>query len=494
MSDEESFIVLGSTPTPSMEHYLAEDKPDMKSTPRMPVPKNEMETSSTRSESNNFSLIHANESLKSFIASKADVSSQQSLKSIRVNGCEPNSLAASVIMGDTKSSLIQAFPSLMSSSVSIDEIQTLQHLMHEHGQMKESLQKVNVAMRKNFTSIQKWQDDVKSEFAKYVRTIEEQVLKIGVLQEENQSLRHMLALGESRVKEQESRLQQERDVTQKEMDDLRHQMEAERTSAGAELDELRKMLSEKQSILQNLANQIERLELEKQEFVVVNSNKPDAKRKDGLEFITKDEHDRQLKVLQQEMSVVLAQNLQFEDMKKVFVDELNCLKVNMAAAEELHSKHRVEINRMAREIETKDVSLAENIRELKTLSEQVDVLTAQLDIYKNDFEAERSARAELASEKDRILSDLKLLQKRNQQLIDEVQNGRSAEENATRAANESLDNRNPAEVAGTSSQENQTGGDEQVFDRPILRCPLCDNAFKDLSTLQNHVEDCYGAP
>lgn len=99
------------------------------------------------------------------------------------------------------------------------------------------------------------------------------------------------------------------------------------------------------------------------------------------------------------------------------------MKVNLAAAEELHAKHRAELARQAREIETKDVSLAENIRELKTLAEEVDVLTAQLDIYKVDFEAERSARGELASEKDRILADLKLLQKRNQQLIEEVQNG-----------------------------------------------------------------------
>lgn len=99
------------------------------------------------------------------------------------------------------------------------------------------------------------------------------------------------------------------------------------------------------------------------------------------------------------------------------------MRVNLNAAEEVFAKNRAQLERQAKEIETKDVSLAENIRELKTLAEQVDVLTAQLDIYKNDFEAERTARSELASEKDRVLTDLKLLQKRNQQLIEEVQNG-----------------------------------------------------------------------
>ncbi|XP_055528798.1 NF-kappa-B essential modulator isoform X2 [Wyeomyia smithii] len=499
MSDEESFIVLGSTPTPSMEHYLAEDKHDLKATSLSPAPGSIMETSSTQVNSNNFSLIQANESLKPIAASKkADVrslSQQQSLMSISKNDCGKSSLAASVIMGETKSSLLQAFPSLMSSSASIDEIQTLQLLMNEHGQMKESLQKANVAMRKNFTNIQKWQDEVKSKYAKQVCTIEEQSLTIKTLQEENQALKNALAGVEKQAKDQELRMQLERDSVQKEVDGFRHQMEAERTAAGAELDELRKMLSEKQSILQNMAGEIERLELEKHEFVVVKSNKPNVKDRDGLEFITKEEHDRQLKVLQREMSAVVAQNLQFEDMKKVFIDEINCLKVNMVAAEELHGKHRAEISRMAKEIETKDVSLAENIRELKSLSEQVDVLTAQLDIYKTDFEAERSARAELASEKDRILNDLKLLQKRNQQLIDEVQN-RVAEEDATRAANESLDKRNPGEgsSAGEASSESSPTEGEQIFERPVLHCPLCGSVFKDLSTLQNHVEDCYGAP
>lgn len=208
------------------------------------------------------------------------------------------------------------------------------------------------------------------------------------------------------------------------------------------------------------------------------------------------------------MSVVVAKNLEFEDMKNVYVDEINCLKVNLTAAEDLHAKHRTEIARQVREIETKDVSLSENIRELKTLAEQVDVLSAQLDIYKVDFEAERTARGELASEKDRILADLKLLQKRNQQLIEEVQNGRVAQENATKAANEALDKRVPdqpnpekpgpsrsATTAANTPQQQQQKQDEpeeQEFMPSILHCPLCNNAYRDLATLQNHVEDCVG--
>lgn len=45
----------------------------------------------------------------------------------------------------------------------------------------------------------------------------------------------------------------------------------------------------------------------------------------------------------------------------------------------------------------------------------------QLDVYKSDFEMERQSRQDIANEREELLSDLKLLQRRNQQLIDEAQ-------------------------------------------------------------------------
>lgn len=517
--NEESFIVLGSTPTPSMEQYLLEENGSLQ-----PQSKRMMESTTTQINSGNFSLIQAGESLKPKIDSpkcsilqhemtngsfRLPLSGASSMTGSMVaapGGANP--LAASIIMGETKSSLLQTFPSLMqpSSSMSLDEVQTLQHLLNEHGQMKDSLHKANVAMRKNFTNIQKWQDEVKIKYADQVRTIDEQRAALDGLEAENKALKQALKLAETRATDQLNKFQDEKTALQKTLDETRQQVEAERLNATAELDELRKAVSEKQSILQNMAKQIERLELEKQEFVVVRATKSGANDVGAdADYITKEEHQRQMKVLQREMSVVVAKNLEFDDLKNVFVDEINCLKVNLAAAEELHAKHRVELARQARDIETKDVSLAENIRELKMLAEQVDVLSAQLDIYKVDFEAERTARGELASEKDRILADLKLLQKRNQQLIEEVQNGRVAQENATKAANEALDKRVPdasVETPGPSrvgtsganppQQQKQPEPDEQEFVPSILHCPLCNNAYRDLTTLQNHVEDCVG--
>lgn len=498
MSDEESFIILGSTPTPSMEQFVSGGEGQFRQ--ESMAASKLMATSTTQTISNNFSLIQAaDESLKSLTSMKI-TSPPKSMQQVAgmaapdpVSIKPSNPLAASVIMGETKSSLFQTFPSLMQSSMPLDEVQMLQVLMTEHGQMKESLQKANLAMRKNFTNIQSWQDEVKDKYTKQVQKIEEQSAIIGKLEEENDKLKQLVVAGEARAADQEKRAAELKITLEKALDEVQMQIQAERASALGELDELKKALSEKESILKNMAREIERLELEKQEFVVVKPNKPDAS-DSGAQFITKEEHDRQIKVLQREMSVIVAKNLEFEDMKKVYVDELNCMRVNLTAAEEIFAKNRAQLERQAKEIETKDVSLAENIRELKTLAEQVDVLTAQLDIYKNDFEAERTARSELASEKDRVLTDLKLLQKRNQQLIEEVQNGRVAEERATRAANESLDKREPSPSLATSAHgvKGAAASEEQTYDRPILYCPLCTEAYRDLVTLQAHVEDCVG--
>lgn len=44
----------------------------------------------------------------------------------------------------------------------------------------------------------------------------------------------------------------------------------------------------------------------------------------------------------------------------------------------------------------------------------------QMEVYKTDFELERTARQEMASQMDQMSADLQLLQRRNQMLLDEA--------------------------------------------------------------------------
>jgi hypothetical protein len=45
----------------------------------------------------------------------------------------------------------------------------------------------------------------------------------------------------------------------------------------------------------------------------------------------------------------------------------------------------------------------------------------QVEVYQSDFNAEREARENLAGEKERLAEDLRHLQRRNQQLLDELE-------------------------------------------------------------------------
>jgi hypothetical protein len=45
----------------------------------------------------------------------------------------------------------------------------------------------------------------------------------------------------------------------------------------------------------------------------------------------------------------------------------------------------------------------------------------QVEVYQSDFNAEREARQNLAGEKERLAEDLRHLQHRNQQLLDELE-------------------------------------------------------------------------
>lgn len=52
------------------------------------------------------------------------------------------------------------------------------------------------------------------------------------------------------------------------------------------------------------------------------------------------------------------------------------------------------------------------------LQDQINLSNTQMEVYKTDFMMERQARQEIAAEKELILTDLKMLQRRNQLLTE----------------------------------------------------------------------------
>ncbi|XP_021932009.1 optineurin isoform X2 [Zootermopsis nevadensis] len=65
--------------------------------------------------------------------------------------------------------------------------------------------------------------------------------------------------------------------------------------------------------------------------------------------------------------------------------------------------------------------MKESMKKLELENEAITILKAQVEVYQSDFNAEREARENLAGEKERLAEDLRHLQCRNQQLLDELE-------------------------------------------------------------------------
>lgn len=86
----------------------------------------------------------------------------------------------------------------------------------------------------------------------------------------------------------------------------------------------------------------------------------------------------------------------------------------------MYAAGRVEAQQQFDDIKARDETIAQLRQQITTLEERVQMLTVQSDIFQKDFEAERTAREELAGEKSRILGEFEVLQRRNAELTAQV--------------------------------------------------------------------------
>lgn len=350
-------------------------------------------------------------------------------------------------------------------------------------------------MRKNFTSIQQLQDETKARCAEQEARISEQQRQIEqlvadktMLLKANETLAGELNDAKVATSRAEAELETVRKELVAEVEEIGRVREVERKAAQLEVDELRKESSERQSIIQNLAKKIEDLELQIKGFVVVKSNKPEKSDAD-VNFVPLDVHKQQIKALERRMSVEVAKNLEFEDMRKLYVDELNCLKANANTAEQVYAQSRIETQQLYDAIKERDNTIDDLRKQVCVLREQSDVLAAQSEIFQKDFEAERAGRQELASEKSRILSEFEVLQRRNAELEAKATMTESEREQVAQRAAQMVQEATNSEEAASA---NPTAASEQNEPRSLLRCPLCLKGYKELAALQSHAAFCMG--
>ncbi|XP_016929798.2 NF-kappa-B essential modulator isoform X1 [Drosophila suzukii] len=447
MSEEESFVILGSSPYSSLQPdvgSLVFDGLDDVQEAKEPV-------ASTSNQQPVAAMASAPGSM---------TNSQVQPKSLDSGSSQHQSLAASFIMGEVpsdvlKNSVYSQFPSLCSLQASAEDVVKLQNMIAEYAALKSTLDKLNHTMLNYHKLTQQWRQEAADREQHCKNQLQECQAQVEQLRDENQKLKADLEAKMEQIKVVQ-------DFSQKEQ------------------DELRQSVSEKKSLIDNMRVEIDKLQQLKMhsfEFVPEDGGKTDPDPDKALHYVQRDEHDRQVRDLQRQLSKLLAENLEINEMKKTYIEEIDCLKVNYTSAQELMDKMQRDIN----ELKARDIQKQEVIEHLQT----------QNDIYRKDFEMERADREKNAGEKEQYLMDLRALQRRNQELIEALAESHKANKSGSASPSSSLsssrsslrEDQRPVRVLDPTAAASRTSD-------TVLRCPICSKSFNALSVLQSHVNDC----
>uniref|UniRef100_A0A1L8EJ38 Putative polyubiquitin binding domain of nemo n=4 Tax=Haematobia irritans TaxID=7368 RepID=A0A1L8EJ38_HAEIR len=406
-----------------------------------------------------------------------------------------NSLASSFIMGEIngdvlKTSVYSQFPSI-SMQASAGDVLKLQNLLTDYMQLKTTLEKVNNTMQLFYKNSLEWKEKMNTMESHYKQQLNDCQNQIEALRSENIKLKKSI----------------EEQVEQTKAVDLARQKDR---------DDMIKTISEKSSLVENMRAQIVKLEqqnLASYEFLPKNRPEKTESNFDEM-YITRNEHESIVKALKREQSELLAANLEIKDMEKQYIDELNCLKVNLTAAEELIQQNRAEIATLQASDRTKQNRIEELERSNKSLNdesvlqnERIILLEQQNEVHRKDFEMERESRQTAMGEKQQILQDLRALQKRNQELLEERQKlVDNYERRVSQVSSISGASSTQALVAAAAAAQSYINNPQRPIreltppsptSQPVkppasegFKCPVCNKAFKSLSVLQSHVNDC----
>ncbi|CAL4196576.1 unnamed protein product [Meganyctiphanes norvegica] len=195
----------------------------------------------------------------------------------------------------------------------------------------------------------------------------------------------------------------------------------------------------------------------------------------------------------------------------------------LVSYEELLSAKNEEISRLK-----KDLGKAKaNLSEMSSEGETIAILRAQVEVYQGDFRAEREAREALATDREKLRDDVRQLQTRNTQLLDELEayqrrhhaqgrSSRGVSEEPSGAATMGSTGATGGSTAATGGSTGAygTGGsfsqealwerlsntsdkkeeekkkDEEQLDENLFYCPKCNKSFTQYKPLEEHVNRC----
>ncbi|XP_055701445.1 NF-kappa-B essential modulator isoform X2 [Phlebotomus papatasi] len=463
MCDEESFVILGSTPTPSMECLAQSYATDLGSEEFSSLPE-----VSAAPGSKNASLVEEEGAVGGVSKEESIATSSDATDSVKV-AIEPPKVPETEVLSPpsfqlnstvTQASLVNwpetsqapqslstshfniysEFPSMKGQNIASQDLSKLENFYCEHNQLKENLLNSNRCLRQYFALAEKWQNEIR-DFKRQQDVYQTHVVG------ENERLRGVVEQLEGRLREKNGELEGIRAENRQAIEALSEQHDRELQELREELKGLREVRDsgEKSTADAEIKwrQEMAHLEFSMGEKLRVAEMKESQWHQEVAGLTEK--FSGEMHEMRQRLAQETARVAQLEEQCRNFHAENDALKVNLVSAEE--------VNRMLR---------ADSADALQKV-EQIEAFKMQAELFERDFEAERAARTVLAGEKEQLLADLRLLQNRHEQLIGEM---------------ESM--RNPR--SGYPHPESQRSRQ--------FRCPVCSRLFLDLSTLNSHVNDC----
>ncbi|XP_044740692.1 myosin-1 isoform X2 [Chrysoperla carnea] len=174
-----------------------------------------------------------------------------------------------------------------------------------------------------------------------------------------------------------------------------------------------------------------------------------------------DELSEQITLLKRELSMKLSA-------PKVDVQELTKLNEEISVL-----NNEIKIKDNALQLKSDEMTkLQETVQRLQLENESISILKAQVELYQSDYNAERGIRLELEGERNRLAEDLRLLQRRNNTLINRIE-----------SSPESSSQNNPSMNQSSSTPSAPTM-------QPQFVCPKCGFQLKTYDELVVHVNVC----
>lgn len=92
----------------------------------------------------------------------------------------------------------------------------------------------------------------------------------------------------------------------------------------------------------------------------------------------RDEYENQIKVLQYELSKAIGEKIEFEDMKRHYINEMDCLKVNLVATEELYKENVAETSVLKSKNTYLAQQVTDNEKHLVGMQTEIEFLKTQV--------------------------------------------------------------------------------------------------------------------